>query len=102
MALIIGLSFYLGWLQGIREQAPSVVLSCSPDTLTSLTMPRTALAVRNSGEEQLRTGAFVGSKNGTKYYRPSCSSVQRIKPANYRWFIDAQDAEIQGYTPGNC
>ncbi|MGE5540955.1 MAG: hypothetical protein ACM3TU_01575 [Bacillota bacterium] len=49
------------------------------------------------------TGKYVASKNGTKYYLPSCSSANRIKPENRVWFATVEDAEASGRTPAsNC
>ncbi len=47
-------------------------------------------------------GAFVGSKNGTKYYTPGCPATKRIKTENYIWFQSEEDANLQGYTKGSC
>lgn len=49
------------------------------------------------------SGAFVASKNGTKYYLPICSGANRIKEANKIWFSTVQEAEENGYEPAkNC
>ncbi len=40
---------------------------------------------------------FVGSVNGTKYYPPGCSLVERINPQNLRCFSSEQQAWDQGY-----
>ena len=42
---------------------------------------------------------FVASKNGTKYYAPTCSGAARIKLANQVWFTSRDDAKAAGYTP---
>jgi hypothetical protein len=48
-------------------------------------------------------GAFFGSKRGTKYYgSDTCANAKRIKPENYVWFATKEEAEIQGYTRGQC
>lgn len=48
-------------------------------------------------------GKYVASKNGTKYYLPSCSGAKRIKPENTVWFASAADAQAAGLTPAaNC
>ena len=44
--------------------------------------------------------AFVGSKNSNLYHLPSCASARRIKDANKRCFISAEDAVAKGYRPG--
>ncbi|MHB8860285.1 MAG: hypothetical protein ACYC48_00930 [Minisyncoccota bacterium] len=49
------------------------------------------------------TGQFVASKNGTKYYLPTCSGAGRISDANKVWFVSAADASKAGYEPAaNC
>lgn len=49
------------------------------------------------------SGGFVASKNGTKYYLPSCGGAGRIKEENKVWFTTKEDAEASGYTPAsNC
>jgi hypothetical protein len=48
-------------------------------------------------------GKFVASKNGTKYYLPSCAGVEKITDANKVWFASAAAAQAAGYTPAtNC
>lgn len=42
---------------------------------------------------------FVASKNGTKYYFPWCSGVDKIKEENKIWFASKEDAKQKGYTP---
>ena len=46
---------------------------------------------------------FVASKNGSKYYLPTCASANRISVANRVYFGTKKDAESAGYTPAsNC
>ncbi len=55
--------------------------------------------VTNSQE----SGAYVGSRNGTKYHLPWCSGAKRIKDENKIWFETKEEAERAGYTPAaNC
>lgn len=50
-----------------------------------------------------KTSAVVASKNGTKYYFPSCAGADRITEANKVWFVSAAAAAAAGYTPAaNC
>lgn len=44
-------------------------------------------------------GAYVASKNGSKYYRVSCSGASRIKQENKVYFVSADDARAAGYEP---
>lgn len=75
------------WIE-TREQAPAAAVEAvQPDSSVS----------RDA------SGSFVASKNGTKFYLPSCSGAARIKEANKVWFSSRQDAEAAGYTPaGSC
>ncbi len=42
---------------------------------------------------------LVGSKNGKKYYLPTCSGASRILESNQIWFTSAEEAQSFGYTP---
>ena len=44
-------------------------------------------------------GAYVASKNGSKYYLPSCSGANRIKEENKVYFATKADAVAAGYGP---
>lgn len=90
----------MGFLTGKQSTSPAVTLSCTPDVLSELSIPLARLSQNAITKESnsVSTGAFVGSKNGTKYYRPECAGVKRINPENYVWFKDAADAELQGYS----
>jgi len=96
------LAFFLGFITGKQQSGASVALQCSPEVLEKLAIPVARLSNNAITGERIvaanTTGAFVGSKNGTKYYTPTCSGVKRIKPENYVWFENAQDAELQGYS----
>lgn len=48
-------------------------------------------------------GKFVASKNGSAYYFPWCSGVERINTSNMIWFDSREKAEKAGYAPAkNC
>lgn len=114
IVLVVGAAFYAGILEGKRTTGQSVTLSCNKNILSKLSIPLeklangvTANATSGSTDSPAVTeamaGHYVGSKNGTKYYAsPSCSGAKRIKPENYLWFTSAEDAQIQGYSPGKC
>lgn len=110
MATIVILSFYVGMLEGKRGGGRPVTLSCSDEVLKSVRIPAPvdtptapeAPIVPEVSSSQTRGGMFAGSKNGTKYYTPGCSGLDRIKPENIIWFKDAQDATLQGYTAAAC
>lgn len=49
------------------------------------------------------SGTYLASKNGTKYYLPSCGGSKRIKEENKIWFDTKAEAEAAGYGPAaNC
>jgi hypothetical protein len=109
LAIVLTLTFYVGLLSGKQEGGEGVVLSCEGDVLASLKIPlekpakdSEGLAASVTPLADVSKGKYVGSKNGTKYYRPECTSVKRIKPENYRWFRSAEDATLQGYSQGSC
>ena len=46
---------------------------------------------------------YVASKNGSKYYLPTCTAVKRITEPNRVYFATKQEATDAGYTPAaNC
>lgn len=46
---------------------------------------------------------YMASKNGTKYYLPTCGTAKRIKEENRVWFGIKEEAEAAGYGPAaNC
>jgi hypothetical protein len=105
LAVVIGLSFYTGFLEGKTSTQQKVTLSCSNNVMSKLSIPTQVLGEQTDASAALpiaQSGAYVGSKNGTKYYLPSCSAAKRIKSSNDIWFSTAQDAQIQGYSAGKC
>lgn len=49
------------------------------------------------------SGSYIASRNGTKYYRPWCGGVSRIKEENKVYFATKEEAEQAGLTPAaNC
>jgi hypothetical protein len=113
--LLVAVAFYTGFLEGKRtSDTQPVTLSCKDDVLDKLSIPLENIikpstanaqnaAPAASAEATARQGGkYMGSKNGTKYYLPTCSSAKRIKPENYIWFPSAEEAQIQGYTAGKC
>lgn len=106
-ALLAGTSFYSGFLQGKQVQVVEpVVLSCEDNVLDKLSIPlekiSSGVVAKAAEKPAAAQGKYVGSKNGTKYYLPTCGSAKRIKPENYIWFNTVEDATLQGYTPGKC
>ena len=119
IGILLSLVFYAGFLEGKASKSDQVTLSCSEDVLKTLTIPLQSIAsegsrrvnledgtntlsLPNTDTVSVQNGTYVGSKNGTKYYKPNCGTVKRIKPENYVWFQTEEDAQLQGYTLGKC
>ena len=89
------LSFGLGYGAG-REAEQASVATALPASLVSV-VP--AAQAETPGDPK----GVVASKNGTKYYLPSCSGADRISEANKVWFASATAAAAAGYAPAaNC
>jgi len=88
-------SFGLGYLAGLDAGLPVGQGQGSDSTLEATLLAENSVASTS--------GNFVASKNGTKYYLPSCSGVDRISETNKVWFTSASAAVAAGYTPAaNC
>lgn len=90
-------SFYVGYIAHIEggtgvSNAP-VLIDKEPARPTS-TIPQ----IDSNTPVKATDGAYIASKNGTKYYPKACSGVKRIKEANRVYFETAADAEAQGYS----
>lgn len=55
------------------------------------------------GEDTSKTGPYVASKAGKRYYLTTCSGVKTIKESNKIYFKTKEAAEARGLTPAaNC
>jgi len=91
LVLSATLSFGFGYLAGSEAEQGS--------TISLEELPVVPVSTTEAGQ----TGQVVASKNGTKYYLPSCAGANRISPANKVWFTSIADATNAGYTPAtNC
>ncbi len=119
--ILMVLSFLIGREEGLRlRDSDAVILSCNPvenvlgvsaEGAAGASLAASAAAVPVPAveqptvpvdSEQITKEKYMGSKNGTKYYTPGCPGSLRIKPENYVWFIDEEDATVQGYSKGSC
>lgn len=67
--------------------------------------PAAALSAVSKEPEPIAPTAkvYMASKNGSKYYLPTCGSAKRIKEENKVWFGTKAEAEAAGYEPAaNC
>lgn len=107
-ALVLASSagFGLGYLTGQGagkgsdiwiEVVPPPVAGVAAETAPPATRARTP------DDTPPQVGAYVASKNGTKYYLPSCAGAKRISNANRVWFASVAAAQAAGYAPAaNC
>lgn len=104
--LVAGAAFGLGRLStSPSEQVALRVLypgATPAEPLANMAAVAAATPAQPAATRQ-GTGAYVASKNGSKYYLVSCSSANRIKRGNKVYFVSKQDAEAAGYGPAaNC
>lgn len=90
----------------LREPQGAVIsdLSVRGDASAEFATPQNpAITISPSSEAQSYPGAYVASKNGTRYYLPWCSGVKRIKEENKVWFNTREEAVARGLLPAaNC
>lgn len=110
LILASSLSFGLGILTGkdmasregkdgfwIEQLPPEAIRAAGPAAALSAVVEKAPEIVGKT------SGTYVASKNGTKYYLPSCGSSKRIKEENKVWFDTKTEAEAAGYGPAaNC
>lgn len=90
------LSFGCGFFAGKEAGQGSAVSIQTP--LSPIPMAEVA-----DGAPAPESSGVVASKNGTKYYLPTCSGANRISEANKVWFASAAAARAQGYSAAeNC
>ena len=101
VALIAFTAFGLG--RATAPRPPKSALTVEELPLGTQVHPQGNLSTSLRANAPASSGAFVASKNGTKYYLPTCSGANRIKEENKIWFASIEEARSQGYTPAaNC
>lgn len=113
--LISAISYEFGALKGQKlQQKPLVIekpvsVSCEGqagnqgDSGASGAQPQGANApAKITSGAATGKCAFVGSKNSTKFYVPSCSWAKRIKPENLACYQSEQEALSKGKTKSDC
>ena len=105
VVILVGIvSFMLGRLS-IGQNSASNVLVSLPNEVNSASVINAKdydgnlqidESKSNSANTVIEKGAFVASKNGTKYYPSNCSSVSRIKEENKVYFNTEQEAKNAG------
>lgn len=112
--LVSAISFEFGLLQGQKMHSSPLVIEKQAHTpLEGQTgqkeppgAPQAALsaAITQTGAptQGISKCAFVGSKNSSIYYVPTCSYAKRIKPENLACYSSEQDAISKGKTKREC
>lgn len=108
LILLIGLSAGLGYGLGRLSEAKQTVapleISGVPVARLEKPAPLSAnqISASQAGEASgITTKRYVASKNGTKYYLPSCSGANRIKEENKVWFASVEEARARGLEPAS-
>ncbi len=98
-------SFVMGMMTQSAQTTAPLVLDCRADDVKTLRTPSFDVAQSADGSTGItkdvvavpETCMYVGSKNSTKYYPPTCSFAKRIAPENLRCFTSDNDARAKGY-----
>lgn len=96
VAVLIGFTF--GILKGKKFVYEPMVISI-PENPPILINSNNSIDKEEKEKisENLSSCVYVGSKNGAKYYPPSCDFAKKIKPENLRCFSSDEDAKSKGY-----
>lgn len=92
-------SFTFGIMKGKKFNYQPIIIS----------LPENPPVIINSNDSEKNTEkellnsdsikcVYVGSKNGSKYYPPTCEYAKKIKTENLRCFSSDEDAINKGYT----
>lgn len=96
MVLASVCSFGLGYMAGADSERGSEI---GVDSLATGALEPTVTNLKDVAE----SGQVVASKNGTKYYLPTCAGAKRISERNKIFFASVALAEKAGYAPAaNC
>ncbi len=104
IVLVVALgAFGLGRVSAASGQ-PAALRILYPDAnLAEPVASTAAVAAAKPASVGQGSGAYVASKNGTKYYLATCSGVRRIKEGNKVYFGSSAEAVAAGYEPAaNC
>jgi len=99
-------AFGLGRLSALEDGQGKLIIHPPGDvSAAALPVPWEDTAAAASGTVAAADVAhnFLASKNGTKYYLPSCSGAKKIAVQNQVWFATAAAAVAAGFEPAaNC
>ncbi len=80
------------------SQQASITINYPQEAAEIDLSPESQVASQSLVEPSVPTGQIVASKNGTRYYTPGCSGINRIKPENIISFETPEEAQAQGLT----
>jgi hypothetical protein len=93
-------AYGLGRLSIMEERRAEIRVGTDESLLLGVESLKQNLTINNS---KAGLAPIVASKNGTKYYFPWCSGVDKIKAENKVIFATEDDARKAGLTPAsNC
>src|SRR3989344_698850 len=91
------LAFGLGRLSKLEMNKPPLTIT------TTTTTYEQKIGQSKTASVKVGEGRYVASRNGTKYYLPTCGSAKRISETNRIWFNSIAEARSAGYSPAaNC
>lgn len=97
------ISFGLGRLSILQNRKTPITIENTAALVSDLTELNDLETKFPNGNAVFESGAFVASKNGTKYHFPWCPGAQRIKEENKVWFSSEEEAKKSGYAAAsNC
>lgn len=108
LAAMLGLGLVLGlwqWRAGAQAKVPLQIenVPAAVDNLATIHTSTSRVGEPASAPATAGKGKYVASKNGTRYYLPSCAGVKRIKEENKIWFATVEAARARGLAPAaNC
>ena len=96
--LVVVVSFTFGIMKGKGiTQDPLVISIAEVPPVVINSNDSVSSEEKTKIGEGLTTCVYVGSKNGSKYYPPTCSYAKKINPDNLRCFSSDEDAVQKGY-----
>ncbi len=107
IVILVGIgSFGLGRLSAFEEKRGGLIIHPPGDLRAKAEpVPWVDTSLSSSASNVATDGPhnFLASKNGTKYYLPTCVGAKRIAIQNQVWFGSAEEAAAAGFEPAaNC
>lgn len=90
------------WIEQVASSSPAVLGAAVAGATASAIATKASEGTAESISAPMAVGKYVASKNGTKYYLPTCSGAKRIKDENKVWFATVEEARASGRTPSSA